>query len=212
MTSLGYNYQNVLRQANVFRISLVKDRSCVTQICIRKISAKCILVVVVKWRRHANVRAQKWLEHKQSMAKHSFTRLRRRSRTGAGLGTSRLLVYYVLLFIQGVWRFMCYLYHAKDNRVSPSEACKKWSTALPALTNTRTWIETILSFALEQQPWQLVLFIQLSDGLCVCFFSQTLGYLFTWATGNAQGVHQLWSGTLGLRHAGTMWSTSLLCG
>ena len=34
--------------------SFVKNRSCVTQICITKIAAKCILVVVVKWRHHAN--------------------------------------------------------------------------------------------------------------------------------------------------------------
>ena len=30
--------------------SFVKNRSCVTQICITKIAAKCILVVVAKWR------------------------------------------------------------------------------------------------------------------------------------------------------------------
>ena len=36
-------------------VSFVKNRSCVTQICITKIAAKCILVVVVKWRHHANV-------------------------------------------------------------------------------------------------------------------------------------------------------------
>ena len=35
--------------------SFVKNRSCVTQIYITKITAKCILVVVVKWRHHANV-------------------------------------------------------------------------------------------------------------------------------------------------------------
>ena len=35
--------------------SFVRNRSCVTQICITKIAGKCILVVVVKWRHHANV-------------------------------------------------------------------------------------------------------------------------------------------------------------
>ena len=56
MTSFHYNYQNTLRQAIVLSIFyFVKDRSCVTQICITKIAAKCILVVVVKWRHHANV-------------------------------------------------------------------------------------------------------------------------------------------------------------
>ena len=56
MTSFDYKYQNVLRQAIVFSIfSFVKNRSCVTQICITKIAAKCILVVVVKWRRRADV-------------------------------------------------------------------------------------------------------------------------------------------------------------
>ena len=33
----------------------VKNRLCVIQICLTKIAAKCILVVVVKWRHHANV-------------------------------------------------------------------------------------------------------------------------------------------------------------
>ena len=56
MTSFHYNYQNALRQAIVFSIfSFVKNRSCVTKICITKIAAKCILVVVVKLRHHANV-------------------------------------------------------------------------------------------------------------------------------------------------------------
>ena len=35
--------------------SFVKNRSCMTQIYITKIAAKCILVVVVKWRHRANV-------------------------------------------------------------------------------------------------------------------------------------------------------------
>ena len=35
--------------------SFVKNRSCVTQICITKTSAKCILVVVVKWRHPVDV-------------------------------------------------------------------------------------------------------------------------------------------------------------
>ena len=35
--------------------SFVKNRSCVTQIYITKIAAKCILVVVVKWRHRAKV-------------------------------------------------------------------------------------------------------------------------------------------------------------
>ena len=49
MTSFDYNYQNALRQAVVFSIvSFVKNHSCVTQICITKIAAKYILVVVVK--------------------------------------------------------------------------------------------------------------------------------------------------------------------
>ena len=48
-TSFDYKYQNALGQAIVFGIfSFVKNRSCVTQICITKIAAKCILVVVVK--------------------------------------------------------------------------------------------------------------------------------------------------------------------
>ena len=46
MTSFGYNYQNALRQA------IVKNPTCVT------IAAKCILVVEVKWRHHANDGAQ----------------------------------------------------------------------------------------------------------------------------------------------------------
>ena len=50
MTSFNYNYQNALRQAIVFGILFyfLKNRSCVTQISIAKIVAKCILVVVVK--------------------------------------------------------------------------------------------------------------------------------------------------------------------
>ena len=55
VTSFDYKYQNALRQAIVFGIfSFVKNRSCGTQIYITKTAAKCILVVVVKWR-HANV-------------------------------------------------------------------------------------------------------------------------------------------------------------
>ena len=49
MTSFDYKNQNALRQAIVFSIfSIVKNRSCVTQIYITKIAAKCILVGVVK--------------------------------------------------------------------------------------------------------------------------------------------------------------------
>ena len=48
MTSFEYKYQNALREAIVFSIVLVKSRSCVTQIYITKIAAKCILVDVVK--------------------------------------------------------------------------------------------------------------------------------------------------------------------
>ena len=56
MMSFDYKYQNALRQAIVFSInSFVKNHSCVTQICITKIAPKYILVVVVKWRHHANV-------------------------------------------------------------------------------------------------------------------------------------------------------------
>ena len=56
MTSFDYDYQNALRQAIVIgNFSFVKNRSCMTQICITKIAAKCIPVVVVKWRHHANV-------------------------------------------------------------------------------------------------------------------------------------------------------------
>ena len=56
MTSVDYNYQNALREAIVFsNFSFVKNRSCVTQICITKILAKCILVAVVKWRHRADV-------------------------------------------------------------------------------------------------------------------------------------------------------------
>ena len=56
MTSFDYSYQNALRRAIVFSIfSFVKNYSCVTQICITNIAAKCILVVVVKLRRHGNV-------------------------------------------------------------------------------------------------------------------------------------------------------------
>ena len=51
-----YKYQNALRQAIAFGIcSFVKNRSCVTQICITKTAAKCILVVVVEWRHRADV-------------------------------------------------------------------------------------------------------------------------------------------------------------
>ena len=50
MTSFDDNYQNALGQAIVFSVSFsfVTNRSCVTQICITKIAAKCMLVVVVK--------------------------------------------------------------------------------------------------------------------------------------------------------------------
>ena len=55
MTSFDYNSQNALRQAIVFSIFyFVRNRSCVTQICITKIAAKCILVVVVKLPHHVN--------------------------------------------------------------------------------------------------------------------------------------------------------------
>ena len=40
--------------------SFVKNRSCVTRICITKIATKCILVDVVKWRHHANVLLSRW--------------------------------------------------------------------------------------------------------------------------------------------------------
>ena len=60
MTSFDDNYQNALRQAIVLStFSFVKNRSCVTQICITKIAAKCILVVVFKWRPRANGLAPK---------------------------------------------------------------------------------------------------------------------------------------------------------
>ena len=60
MTSFDYNYQNALRQAIVFiSFSFVKNHSCVTQIYITKIAAKCILVVVVKWRYCADVLLEK---------------------------------------------------------------------------------------------------------------------------------------------------------
>ena len=57
MTSFDDNYQNALGQAIVFSVSFsfVTNRSCVTQICITKIAAKCMLVVVVKWCHHADV-------------------------------------------------------------------------------------------------------------------------------------------------------------
>ena len=43
MMSFDYDYQNALRQAIVVRIFLGgKNRSCVTQIYITKIAAKCI--------------------------------------------------------------------------------------------------------------------------------------------------------------------------
>ena len=49
MTSFDYKYQNALGQAIVLSsFSFVKNRSCVTQICITKIAAKCMMVVVVK--------------------------------------------------------------------------------------------------------------------------------------------------------------------
>ena len=49
MASFDCKDQNALRRAIVFGLlSFVKNRSCVTQICITKIAAKCILVVVVK--------------------------------------------------------------------------------------------------------------------------------------------------------------------
>ena len=41
MISFQYKYQNALRQATVFgTFSFVKNRLCVTQICITKIAAK----------------------------------------------------------------------------------------------------------------------------------------------------------------------------
>ena len=50
MMSFNYNYQNALRHyviiVSIF--SFVKNHSCVTQICITKIAAKYILVVIVK--------------------------------------------------------------------------------------------------------------------------------------------------------------------
>ena len=49
VTSFEYDYQNALRQSIVFNtFSFVKNRLCVTLICITKIAAKYILVVVVK--------------------------------------------------------------------------------------------------------------------------------------------------------------------
>ena len=60
MTSFNYNSQNALRQAIVFSIfSFVTNRSCVTRIYMTKIAAKCILVVVVKWRHRADVLLEK---------------------------------------------------------------------------------------------------------------------------------------------------------
>ena len=54
MMSFNYNYQNALRHyviiVSIF--SFVKNLSCVTQICITKIAAKYILVVVVRWCHH----------------------------------------------------------------------------------------------------------------------------------------------------------------
>ena len=38
----------------LYSVLFVKNRSCVTQICITKIAAKCILVVAVKWLHRAN--------------------------------------------------------------------------------------------------------------------------------------------------------------
>ena len=57
ISAFDYKYQNALRQAIIFGIffSFVKNRWCVTQMFITKIAAKCILVVLVKWRHHANV-------------------------------------------------------------------------------------------------------------------------------------------------------------
>ena len=48
MTSFDYKYQNALRHIVIGISSFVKNHSRVTQICITKIRAKCILVVVVK--------------------------------------------------------------------------------------------------------------------------------------------------------------------
>ena len=56
MTSFDYKYQNAMRQAIVFVIfSLLKNRSCMRQIYITKVTAKCILVAAVKWRHRADV-------------------------------------------------------------------------------------------------------------------------------------------------------------
>ena len=68
MTSSDYKYQNALRQAIVFSIffSFLKNRSCVIQICITKIAAKCILVVVVTWRHHANALFVNFVHEKRS--------------------------------------------------------------------------------------------------------------------------------------------------
>ena len=46
VTLFDYSYQNALRQANIFLFC--EDHSCVTQIYITKIAAKCILVVVFR--------------------------------------------------------------------------------------------------------------------------------------------------------------------
>ena len=41
MTSFDYKFQNALRQAIVFEFfSFVKNRSCVTQVCITKITSE----------------------------------------------------------------------------------------------------------------------------------------------------------------------------
>ena len=55
MTSFDYNYQNALRQAIVFSVFFFCEESLVTQVYITNVAAKCVLVVVVKWRHPANV-------------------------------------------------------------------------------------------------------------------------------------------------------------
>ena len=68
MTSFDYNYQNALRHAIVFSIffPFVKNHSRVTQMWITKIAAKCILVVVVKWRQMSYFQTKTNLTHSKS--------------------------------------------------------------------------------------------------------------------------------------------------
>ena len=59
--SIDYNYRNALRQAIVFStFCFVKNRSCMTQINITKIAAKCILVVDVIAQMPRNYTFPKW--------------------------------------------------------------------------------------------------------------------------------------------------------